>query len=139
MKTLPKHGESRKNFMTYIEISYAELRQEEAFLEMYDLIEGHTPREGYSLTVKGFLVRKFLELPFEPTLNHAIVFVNRWLSYMEVWGEPVSDAALKSRILIVHKSAIKDYPGKVSRINPGRFKQIYNLIKSVPQFTWSVS
>lgn len=86
MRTLPKHGESRKNFMTRTEISYDELRQEEVFLEMYALIDGHTPHEGYSLTVKGFLVRKFLELPFEPTLNHAIVFVNRWLSYMEAWG-----------------------------------------------------
>lgn len=139
MKTLPRHGESRKNFMTYIEISYAELRQEEAFLEMYGLIKGHTPHAGYELTMKGFLVRKFLELPFGPTMNHAIVFVNRWLSYMEVWGEPLSDEALRARILTVHKGATKDYPGKVSRINPGRLRQIFYLIKSVPQFTWSVS
>ena len=89
MKTLPRHGESRKNFMTYIEISYAELLQEEVFLEMHGLIEGHTPHGGYSLTMKGFLVRKVLELPFQPTLSHAIVFVNRWMSYMEAYGEPM--------------------------------------------------
>lgn len=139
MLTLPRYGESRKSFMDRAEVSYGELRQEETLWETYGLTNGYTPNAGYSLTMKGFLVREFLELPFEPTLSHAVVFVNRWLSYMEVWGEPMSDDALRARILTVHKGAMKDYPGKVSRINPGRLNQIFILIKSVPQFTWSVS
>ena len=134
MLTLPRYGESRKSFMDRTEVSYAELRQ-----ETYGLTNGHTPKAGYALTMKGFLVREFLELPFEPTMSHAIVFVNRWLSYMEVWGEPLSDEALRVRILTVHKGSMKDYPGKVSRINPGRLRQIVMLIKHFPQFTWSVS
>lgn len=139
MVKLPRYGESRKSFMERTEVSYAELCQEETLWEMCGLINGHTPNTGYSLTMKGLLVRKFLELPFKPTMAHAIVFINRWLSYMEVWGEPTSDDALKARILTVHKGAMKDYPGKVSRINPGRLYQIFILIKSAPQFTWGVS
>ena len=139
MLTLPRYGESRKSFMERTEVSYAELRQEETLWETYGLTNGYTPKAGYLLTMKGFLVREFLELPFEPTLNHAVIFVNRWLSYMEVWGEPLSDDAIRSRILTVHKGAMKDYPGKVSRINPGRLRQLVYLIKDVPQFTWGVS
>jgi hypothetical protein len=139
MLTLPRYGESRKSFMDRAEVSYAELRKEEILWETYGLTKGHTPKAGYALTMKGFLVREFLELPFEPTMSHAIVFVNRWLSYMEVCGEPLSDEALRVRILTVHKGAMKDYPGKVSRINPGRLRQIVMLIKHFPQFTWSVS